>query len=596
VIAAVVVLATVAGAALVAGADVSVPTEGEPAATDGTANDTVVTGLDDPPDPPTDRLGWETGRWYNESIAVTPGDGLNDSELSAIVARAAARVEAVRGVEFESVPPVEVVSRADYRRRNAGRGAGVSEAYRLHQNVKYEALFVIDDSTEAIDARESNRNLSVLGYYDYAADRIVIVSENPDAPRMDEITLAQELFHALQDRKYALSRYNRSTIERSNAVNGIVEGDGNYVDYLYDRRCASEWGGCLRPERGDDDGGDGGDGGSEESGEFDVGVYLVSYQPYSDGPAFVRSLRERGGWAAVDEAYAAPPESTEQVIHPEKYGEDPPTAVTVRDRSGDGWRVLELPDGVDHVEFGEAGMAAMIIYPTYLSDGAGGILSSRQFLNYDGDGVDPFDPINYSNRYTAGWDGDRLYPYVTGDSATTNETGYVWKIAWDSPEDATEFRDAYYDLLEYYGAETVGTSENTWLIPDDRQFGDAFHVVTDGDTTVIVNAPSVEELGQVRSGLDLSAAMRTPTPTPTPTETATSTDTETVTPTPTESTTAPMTDDDDPTPTATTSEAGTTDTTPTDDETGTPGQPGMGLLGAVLAIGLGLYVLRRRAR
>ncbi|MDX1748601.1 MAG: hypothetical protein R3324_21930, partial [Halobacteriales archaeon] len=37
-----------------------------------------------PPDPETDRLGWENGYWYNESITVDQSDGLSDEELDAI--------------------------------------------------------------------------------------------------------------------------------------------------------------------------------------------------------------------------------------------------------------------------------------------------------------------------------------------------------------------------------------------------------------------------------------------------------------------------------------------------------------------------------
>jgi len=41
--------------------------------------------------------------------------------------------------------------------------------------------------------------------------------------------------------------------------------------------------------------------------------------PYVDGLAFVHFLRRRGGWAEVDRAWQHPPESTEQLLHPEKF-------------------------------------------------------------------------------------------------------------------------------------------------------------------------------------------------------------------------------------------------------------------------------------
>ncbi len=41
--------------------------------------------------------------------------------------------------------------------------------------------------------------------------------------------------------------------------------------------------------------------------------------PYTGGLTFTQRLHAGGGWAAVDAAFAKPPASTEQVIHPEKY-------------------------------------------------------------------------------------------------------------------------------------------------------------------------------------------------------------------------------------------------------------------------------------
>ncbi|MFC7135716.1 hypothetical protein ACFQRB_02125 [Halobaculum litoreum] len=70
-----------------------------------------------PDDPPSDRLGWEAGYWYNESIDVNQSDGLDAAEREAFVARTMARVERVRGLEFRESVPVEVISRAEYRER-----------------------------------------------------------------------------------------------------------------------------------------------------------------------------------------------------------------------------------------------------------------------------------------------------------------------------------------------------------------------------------------------------------------------------------------------------------------------------------------------
>jgi hypothetical protein len=106
------------------------------------------------------------------------------------------------------------------------------------------------------------------------------------------------------------------------------------------------------------------------------------------------------------------------------------------------------------------------------------------------------DPYNYSHPYSMGWDGDKLLPYVQNDSASTNETGYVWRLAWDSKEDAQEFTLAYRQLLRHHGADPVFDEPDTYRITE-GPFADAFRVTRSGSNVTIVNAPTVAELHDV---------------------------------------------------------------------------------------------------
>jgi PGF-CTERM protein len=500
------------------------------------------------PDPPSDRLGWEAGYWHDDPVAVDPSDGLNDTELDRVVARSMARVEYVRGLEFERQVDVTVVSRETYADQVADGYRNVSTGNRLHQDVKYEALFMLGEDESAVDGQRDTTTASTGGFYAPGPDRIVVVSENATAPRMNEITLAQELFHALQYRRFDVGSYEMDTRETHNARDGIVEGDGNYVDYLYEQRCGDVWNGtCLRPAAG---GSGGGGGGASPH----YGMLYLRFQPYSDGPPFVREIRERGGWAAVNAVYDDPPASTEQTIHPEKYGVDEPRPLTVPDRSSAAWY---RPDtgGVRYASFGEAGLFTMFLYPSIESGGRTQLLSLTDFYNFTAAGtLSPVDPFNYTSRYSAGWDGDRLVPYARNDSAATNETGYVWKLAWDTEADAREFVAGYRQLLDYHGAERAG--ERTWRIPD-GDFADAFHVTVTGETVVVTNAPTVAELDDVRSSVTVNRSA---------------------------------------TPTATTGTPGTTDdvaTTPPP-TTESPGTPGFGVAAALVALAAAALVGWRR--
>lgn len=472
---------------------------------DGDAHADIPPVPADLSDPADDRLGWEGGYWYNESIDVDQSDGLNDSELAAVTNRSMARVEYIRGLEFERSVPVEVVSRDEFKQ---ARGNNSTPPSRVRfDNVKFEALFLINESTNSMDVQSQNRGAAVGGYYSPREQRIVLVSEHSESPKLSEVTLSQELFHALQDQQFAIASYNQSTREDHNAIDGIVEGDGNLVDYLYEQRCESEWS-CLTDggsASGADGGnasasGDAGDSASGSSGLADIGPYLLKYQPYSDGPAFVYAKYQQGGWDAVDAIYENPPASTSQVIHPEQYPDDAPAEPTVTDRTAGSWSRLAVDGRVNYAELGEAGIASMLVAPLYEKPGAQ-IVPPKQWLNVNESGEPrQFDPLSYDTSYTDGFEGDRLVPYVNAD----NETGYVWTIQFENGSSADEFRDGYGQLLDYRNATEVDDASGpgtVYRIPEDdpNGFGDAFRVVQRGDTVVVTNAPDVDALSKVRA-------------------------------------------------------------------------------------------------
>jgi PGF-CTERM protein len=467
------------------------------------ATDPVDLGDEDaPPDPDEDLKGWEDGYWNNESLAVDADDGLNDTELAAVVSRAMARVELVRDVEFDERVDVSIDSRDQFR-ENRG-DSEPPEALRTFDNGKFEALLLIGEENDSLAVQRRNREVSVGGFYSPSRNEIVVVADGETA-RIDETVLGHELVHAWQDRTYDLSRYDERVRDAANAEDGLIEGDADYVQHRYGQRCGSQWD-CVDPSE---------DGNGGQLANY--GVYFLKFFPYSDGPSFVSHQRSEGGWDAVDDLYGAPPESSEQVAHPEKYGQDDPTSIELADRTAEGWERVRPPNRPDYGTVGQAGVMAMLVYPTYHSEGETEIVPQSTWLNYTDDGeVSDFEPLNYDHPYAAGWDGDRLHVYRKGD-----EIAYVWRLVWDSPEDAAEFAEGYREVLDYWGARQV---DRDTLVVDDGPFEDAFHVTVSGDTVTITNAPTVDELSAV--GTTVSAAPNatvTPTP-PTASPTPTSTD------------------------------------------------------------------------
>ncbi len=373
-------------------------------------------------------------------------DGLNRSEREAVVARTMARVEAIRGLEFTREVDVRVVSRAEYRDRRANATGG-DGAFREQV---WEAAFLVGERATVGEELDAVYGTSVAGYY--AGGDVVVVSEG-STPTIDTRTLAHELVHALQDQHLGFGP-DRRTFDGRLARDGLIEGDATAVEYAYEARCGAEWSCLPRPDRD-------GSGSTVPS-----NAYFALIQPYAEGPAFVNALRERGGWAAVNDAYDRVPASTEQVIHPARYPDEAPVEVRIEDRSSDGWTRFERD--TPRTTLGEA-----TIYAAFRANGV----------------VEGGGRFDYSHPLSAGWAGDRLVPYRNGDAA-----GYVWRIEWDTERDAREFTRGYRDLLATRGATRGG---NVYVIPEGDPYADAFRVTREGETVTVVNAPTRGALDDV---------------------------------------------------------------------------------------------------
>ncbi len=444
------------------------------------------------PDPDEDVIGWENGVWHDDPIPIDASDGLDETELGLIVNRSVARVEYLRRAEFDRTVPVEIIGREEFADQVGGDGDGVNRSRRLFGNTKFEALFLIGEDEDAIERRRSNTRNTVLGYYAPGKDRITIISDS-DSPVITERTLAHELVHAFQWGQYDMGKLGGRTTEKRNAGRAVIEGVARYLDRRYVDRCGEAWDCVTPPETDDGNGTDGGDE-SDDDGGVHRGVYLLQYFPYSDGPALVDRMRSRGGWDAVAGLYTEPPESTEQVIDPTKYRIDRPAEVTVENRSTGEWTRVRPPGrGPDFETFGQPGITAMFAYPAYDDRGSRPVVPRSAFLNRVNGTIDRSDPYDYDIPPASGWRGDRMYAYVD----ESGETGYVWRLAWDTEEDATEFTRAYQRLLRYWGGEP---RNGVWHIPDpESPFGDAFTIRVDGETVTIVNGPTADDLGKIHA-------------------------------------------------------------------------------------------------
>jgi hypothetical protein len=267
----------------------------------------------------------------------------------------------------------------------------------------------------------------IAGYYDPDTKQLTLLATSGKAPLWDELVLAHEVVHALQDQSYDLTKFEdvpSGEGDAAQARHALVEGDG--ITLMFELLLARK--GITPPwdsarltnelaHQMDLPMGDALD-------KAPLAIREMMLFPYRAGFTFVTTLRATKPWSAIDAAFKRPPKSTEQIIHPEKYlaDEEP---VTVK---------LELPDLVHTTVWGELGFELFLR--------AHGIDAATAKLA------------------AAGWGGDRVVATASFGAA---------KLVWDSEIDAIEAYDAAQRALDdtTYGAVAMKTDVITqWLAID----------------------------------------------------------------------------------------------------------------------------------
>src|SRR6266478_7674593 len=169
----------------------------------------------------------------------------------------------------------------------------------------------------------------VAGYYEpktrqfHLADWIDVDGQKP--------IMAHELTHALQDQHFDLRRFERwpkGDSDAELAAHALIEGDATLVMALYVannplRALAflKSLGATGLP--------------SEELDKAPRALRETLLFPYQDGEKWVSVLYKRGGWNEVSQAFTTLPQSTEQILHPEKYfAHEAPVKVRLSDMTG----------------------------------------------------------------------------------------------------------------------------------------------------------------------------------------------------------------------------------------------------------------------
>ncbi len=281
----------------------------------------------------------------------------------------------------------------------------------------YSALGLIKPTYDLVKFALNSQVDNIGGFYVPWSKQVFVVGSKFSG--LEHFIFSHEYDHALVDQHFDINGLGvypncQGDAQRCRAIRALIEGDATLLQDLWWRQYAS-------PQD-----------------VADIQAYRPpeqalpeQYPPpfalrdsglsYIAGYAFVKRLYDRGNWAEVDRAYANLPQSTEQIMHPDKYlaGEAPleVPAPPLSDALGADWQQL------DNNSLGE--------WMTYM------------ILGYGADVAAQLEDATAA-KAAAGWGGDHYQIYY---SSALTETVLAAEWVWDTAADVKEFRAAMQTYL-----------------------------------------------------------------------------------------------------------------------------------------------------
>lgn len=259
----------------------------------------------------------------------------------------------------------------------------------------------------------------IAGFYDSKTKEMYVI-QGQAFQGTERMTYAHEFTHTLQDQNYDLRQglllnedHCETASEYCAAVSALIEGDASLTEQFWFFRHSTDTDQQQVQEFYQ----------NYQSPVYDSAPAFLKEDfifPYKQGLEFVQSIYDRGGWAAVDEVYANPPQSTEQILHPDRYPADQPKTVDLPDFSdllGSDWRQL------DENTLGEWYFYLVLAF-----------------------GRDPAWrlPVSLARQAAAGWEGDRYRLYW---NEASGQGLLVKRTLWEMESDVEEAWQAF----EQYG-------------------------------------------------------------------------------------------------------------------------------------------------
>jgi hypothetical protein len=319
------------------------------------------------------------------------------------------QVAEIRGLAAKKPVPREFITTDDLKQRLTQQfDKDAPPAYVAANERLYKALGLLP-----ADASLRTQTLDLLGggvvaFYDDDEGKLYVTSKTGTAGGPEKFYFSHEFDHALQDQNFTVFKDQKGILDQTDRIlarQAVYEGDATLLmtQWAASNLTPAELADLIALSAN-----------PEVQSVLNKAPKILSVPlqfPYSTGFAFINQVNGSGGWQAVDGLYANMPQSTEQILHPEKYrAHEAPIAVTLpadlTTRLGSGWSVA-MQDTFGELQTG-----------VWLKEG----------------GV----PEAAADAAAAGWGGDRL--------AVLNGPNDAWAVVmdtvWDTDADATAFEAA----------------------------------------------------------------------------------------------------------------------------------------------------------
>jgi hypothetical protein len=325
-------------------------------------------------------------------------------DFDAVIAELSDFVEEERGLPFLRPVEVELADDDEFESRLLEDFEEDLDEI-AETDLVFTALGLLDSDTDLAEVLRDALAAGVVGFYDPTTDELVV--RGIDTTPYVRSTIVHELTHALDDQHFELDRpaIDESDGEEGFGFSALVEGNAVRVEEVFFGTLSSQEQQQYAEEEAEL---------AEGFPQFSIPTVVLEtlVAPYVSGPVLVDHILDEGGQSRLDEAFAEPPITSEQVLEPDAFidGEGP-IAVT--------------PPAAD---------------AEVASQGAFGAFLLGLVLREEISGSDAREAVN-------GWGGDAYVAWVDGDRSCIRAS-----FVGDTEDDTGEIASA----LEEWAEEVEG--------------------------------------------------------------------------------------------------------------------------------------------